>query len=143
MPQGATERCLDCPHENECPYSALDIYLKKRKHIYAFDLPKERSLQNEAIRKVIRTTDYGRCVFQMDNDQCDHYVTSMEFENGVKSYVGHGHGGGDLCLVRDFINAVGNDNRDYLSSPISVSVESHIMGFKAEESRLNDRKVKI
>ena len=57
--------------------------------------------------------------------------------------VGHGHGGGDLCLVRDFINAVGNDNRDYLSSPISVSVESHIMGFKAEESRLNDRKVKI
>lgn len=61
----------------------------------------------------------------------------------VKSYVGHGHGGGDLCLVRDFINAVGNDNRDYLSSPISVSVESHIMGFKAEESRLNDRKVKI
>ena len=83
MPQGATERCLDCPHENECPYSALDIYLKKRKHIYAFDLPKERSLQNEAIRKVIRTTDYGRCVFQMDNDQCDHYVTSMEFENGV------------------------------------------------------------
>ena len=61
----------------------------------------------------------------------------------VKSYVGYGHGGGDLCLVRDFINAVGNDNRDYLSSPISVSVESHIMGFKAEESRLNDRKVKI
>ena len=61
----------------------------------------------------------------------------------VKSYVGHGHGGGDLCLVRDFINAVGNNDHSYLSSAIDVSVESHIMGFKAEESRLHDRKVSI
>ena len=32
----------------------------------------------------------------------------------VKSYVGHGHGGGDLCLVRDFINAVGNFSLTFL-----------------------------
>lgn len=61
----------------------------------------------------------------------------------VKTYVGHGHGGGDLCLVRDFINAVGNNDPGYLSSPIEVSVESHIMGFKAEESRLSNRKASI
>ena len=46
-------------------------------------------------------------------------------------------------MGREGGGAVGNDIRDYLSSAISVSVESHIMGFKAEESRLNDRKVKI
>lgn len=197
MPKGAAERCIDnCPYESECPYSALDIYIKKRQHIYAFDLPKERSRQDDAIRQVLRTTNYGRCVFQMDNDQCDHYVTSMEFQNGVtanfsmeafmakggrrtrimatrgeiegdmsaftvtdfrsgkkrvwdakveevKTYVGHGHGGGDLCLVRDFINAVGNNAPSYLSSPIEVSVESHIMGFMAEKSRLSNRKASI
>ena len=197
MPEGAAERCIDnCPYESECPYSALDIYIKKRQHIYAFDLPKERSRQDDAIRQVLRTTNYGRCVFQMDNDQCDHYVTSMEFQNGVtanfsmeafmakggrrtrimatrgeiegdmsaftvtdfrsgkkrvwdakveevKTYVGHGHGGGDLCLVRDFINAVGNNDPSYLSSPIEVSVESHIMGFMAEKSRLSNRKASI
>ena len=197
MPEGAAERCIDnCPYESECPYSALDIYIKKRQHIYAFDLPKERSRQDDAIRQVLRTTNYGRCVFQMDNDQCDHYVTSMEFQNGVtanfsmeafmakggrrtrimatrgeiegdmsaftvtdfrsgkkrvwdakveevKTYVGHGHGGGDLCLVRDFINAVGNNAPSYLSSPIEVSVESHIMGFMAEKSRLSNRKASI
>lgn len=53
------------------------------------------------------------------------------------------HGGGDLGLVRDFIQAVGNNNPSVLSSTIDASVESHVMGFRAEESRLSMSKVKI
>jgi hypothetical protein len=36
-----------------------------------------------AILEYLRTTNYGRCVYRMDNDQCDHYVTNILFEDGV------------------------------------------------------------
>lgn len=31
----------------------------------------------------MKTTDYGRCVYRMDNDQPDHYVMAMEFGDGI------------------------------------------------------------
>lgn len=198
-PEGSPLRCTDgCPHENECPYSAIDIYVRKNLHTYVFDnLPTEKEPRKEALMKYLRTTDYGRCVFSMDNDQCDHYVASMEFKNGVTAafsmeafmkeggrrtqimgtkgeiignmkhfivtdfrtgekvewnskdvkevaaYAGHGHGGGDLCLTRDFVNAVGNKDQSYLTSSIDVSTESHTMCFAAEKSRLGDKRVTI
>ena len=38
-PAGATARCTDgCPHEKTCPYSAIDIYDRKRWFLYVFDL---------------------------------------------------------------------------------------------------------
>ena len=60
----------------------------------------------------------------------------------VAEYAGHGHGGGDLCLVRDFVNAVGNNDPGRLTSSIDVSTESHVMGFCAEDS-LKHKKVKV
>jgi len=47
-----------------------------------------------------------------------------------------GHGGGDHGLVRDFVRAVSRHDESLLSSTIQASMESHLMGFKAEESRL-------
>lgn len=46
------------------------------------------------------------------------------------------HGGGDWNLVADWVKAVSQQNSDLLSSTIDVSVESHIIGFTAEKSRL-------
>lgn len=78
-PEGAPFRCTDgCPHEDKCPYSAIDIYVKKKAHLGVFDL-KDRN-DNEEILEKLRTTGYGRCVYQCDNDQPDHYVTTMLFE---------------------------------------------------------------
>ncbi|MDE5662211.1 MAG: Gfo/Idh/MocA family oxidoreductase, partial [Muribaculaceae bacterium] len=198
-PAGATARCTDgCPHEDSCPYSAIDIYTRKHQHTYVFDnLPPKGPSRERAIIEQLKTTDYGRCVFDMDNDQCDHYVASMEFENGVTAafsmeaftakggrrtrimgthgmiegdmekftisdfrsgevqewsakdvvevaeYAGHGHGGGDLCLSRDFVEAVGNNDPGRLTSSIDVSTESHVMGFCAEDSRLQNKKVRV
>lgn len=198
-PEGAPARCTDgCPHEGTCPYSAIDIYTRKNKHTYVFDnLPESEQARRDAIMEQLKVTDYGRCVFDMDNDQCDHYVASMEFDNGVTAafsmeaftlkggrrtrvmgtlgmiegdmsqftisdfrtgetqqwsakdvvevaqYAGHGHGGGDLCLARDFVNAVGNNDPGRLTSSIDVSTESHVMGFCAEDSRLKNKKVKV
>lgn len=50
-----------------------------------------------------------------------------------------GHGGGDVRMVRDLTQAVAQNNPDLLTSRLKVSMESHLMGFKAEESRKRRR----
>ena len=52
-----------------------------------------------------------------------------------------GHGGGDYRLVRDFVQAVSRHDPALLTSTLEASMESHLMGFKAEESRLGGGKV--
>lgn len=81
-PEGAPYRCTDgCPHQDVCPYSAIDIYVKQKRHLGVFDL-KNRKDEEEIMEK-LRTTGYGRCVYRCDNDQPDHYVAEMEFEDGL------------------------------------------------------------
>jgi len=83
-PEGSTPRCTDgCAIEPSCPYSALRIYYRERKRLYVFDLPEAKEKQGEVIMKYLKTSDYGRCVYRMDNDQPDHYVTNMLFEEGI------------------------------------------------------------
>ncbi|MBR9989784.1 MAG: Gfo/Idh/MocA family oxidoreductase [Gemmatimonadetes bacterium] len=83
-PEGSTARCMDgCAIESTCPYSALRIYHRDRQRLYVFDLPDDDALRESAILENLRTTDYGRCVYRMDNDQPDHYVTSILFDGGV------------------------------------------------------------
>jgi predicted dehydrogenase len=53
-----------------------------------------------------------------------------------KAKDGSGHGGGDHGLAHDFIQAVSQQDPTLLTSTIDASMESHLIGFKAEESRL-------
>lgn len=181
-PQGSTERCTDgCAVEHDCPYSALQIYLRDRKRLYVFDLPEDSGQWDAVILQALKTTDYGRCVYRMDNDQPDHLTVNILFRNGVTaafsmeafvSYEGRrtrimgslgdvtgdmesftvtsfktgrryvwsmksdAHGGGDHPMVRDWVQAVGQQRPELLSSSIEESIESHLMAFAAERSRL-------
>jgi len=54
-----------------------------------------------------------------------------------------GHGGGDYGLVHDFVQAVSQHDPTLLTSTIEASMESHLMGFKAEESRLTGRVAEV
>ena len=56
----------------------------------------------------------------------------------VKDYYGHGHGGGDWGLLKNWLQAVSKNDASLLTSTIDASIESHIMGFMAEKSRLNN-----
>ena len=47
-----------------------------------------------------------------------------------------GHGGGDQRLVRDLVQAVARRDPSLLPSTLERSLESHLIGFMAEESRL-------
>jgi predicted dehydrogenase len=189
-PPGSTNRCTDgCKVERECPYSAIKQYYEKRgSRLSVFDLPEDKTKHGDIIMEKLRTTNYGRCVYRMDNDQPDHYITNIRFDENVTasfsmeaftSYAGRrtrimgamgdmvgdmnelvltdfrtgkqtklipkaedvegyknsGHGGGDWLLARDFVQAVAQQNSKLLTSTIDESIESHVMGFMAEESR--------
>ena len=54
-----------------------------------------------------------------------------------------GHGGGDYGLMHDFVKAVANKNPNLLTSTIDASMESHLMAFKAEESRHTGKTVEV
>lgn len=59
----------------------------------------------------------------------------------AKDFSGGGHGGGDQRLARDFLQAVYQEDESLLTSTIEDSMESHYIGFKAEESRHSGGKV--
>lgn len=85
-PEGAADRCLDCPDEIEsrCPYSAKRIYfraLEQGRRWPVFVLTDDRS--EAGLERALREGPYGRCVYASDNDVVDHQVVSMEFEGGV------------------------------------------------------------
>lgn len=40
-------------------------------------------MHSEVIMERLRTTNYGRCVYRMENDQPDHYITCIMFEDNV------------------------------------------------------------
>lgn len=83
-PAGSTARCTDgCAVESTCPFSALQIYYRDRKRLYVFDLPEQRKNWDYIILKRLKTTDFGRCVYDMDNDQPDHLTINMRFGNNV------------------------------------------------------------
>lgn len=52
-----------------------------------------------------------------------------------------GHGGGDEAIVRDFLQEVQNYHGEESRSSASVSLESHLLAFAAEASRLQNGKV--
>ena len=182
-PEGSTERCTDgCKVESTCAYSALQIYLRDHLRLYVFDLSKDKSKWDKEILENLKKTDYGRCVYRMDNNQPDHLTVNMLFENGVTaafsmeahvSYEGRrtrimgskgdivgnmemfritdfksrkqtswkmktdAHGGGDHRLMKDWVQAVAQQDKSLLSSSIELSIESHLIAFAAEKSRLN------
>lgn len=184
-PPGSTARCTDgCAVESTCPYSAIEHYQRRRSRVYTLDLPDDRTKWDEVILDRLKTTNYGRCVYRMENDQPDHYIANILFENNITasfsmeaftSYEGRrtrvmgstgdivgdmnsfvltdfrsgqktewkqttdGHGGGDWRLVANWIQAITEKNPALLSSTIDQSIESHLMGFAAEKSRLEKR----
>ncbi|MCI4671704.1 MAG: Gfo/Idh/MocA family oxidoreductase [Bacteroidia bacterium] len=83
-PEGSTDRCVNgCAVEKSCPYSALKIYHRDRTWLHHFDLPEDKSKQGDKIMEYLKDSDYGRCIYRMDNDQPDHYVTTIQFADEV------------------------------------------------------------
>ena len=83
-PAGAADRCLDCPVEPRCPYSAKKIYLGRfaRGHTGWPVNVLAPEVTEESLTEALRTGPYGRCVYACDNDVVDNQVVNMLFEGG-------------------------------------------------------------
>ena len=189
---GDATRCMDCPMEKECEYSAKKIYLDRVSRgstgwpvsTIVDDIP-----DIENVKSVLKTGPYGRCVYESDNDVCDHQVVQMEFTGGSTAsftmvaftsaicdrqsrfHFAHGeiigdmdtftvtdfrkgtkkvhrpihepggHGGGDLGLIRAFVDAVRTGNQELLGTNVEEVLKSHLTVFAAELSRKEGRVV--
>lgn len=188
-PEGATPFCLGgCKAKDKCPYDAERLYVTRIKPLPAPAIkrmwPQTRLMTDSVVTipklyEALKTSNFGRCVFLLDNDVVDHQVVQMVFENGITSTlimsaysggapyretrirgtlgeldcdlgkneirmrifghtvktvhtgfpIGGGHGGGDERMIERL-------SKGELKTDISMSIESHLIGFAAEKSRL-------
>lgn len=180
-PESSTERCLDCPLKETCPYSAVTQYLSDNTYWPVNTIGNDMSFEKR--RDVLRTGNYGKCVFRSDNNVADYQNVLVSFENGVEasfsmnaftssktrkifisgsngeisgdfdsdrvevrlfsgktrtyeiSHDGSRHGGGDMEITRDFVRYLKGETGG-LSTSFKDSIQSHLMCWAAEKSRL-------
>ncbi|KAJ7499060.1 hypothetical protein FB451DRAFT_1204109 [Mycena latifolia] len=189
---GSATRCLDCPMEKDCAYSAKKIYLdpvSRGKTGWPVSPLVDGLPDIENVTHALRTGPYGQCVYESSNDVCDQQVVNLEFSDGatasftmvaytslicdrqvrlhfthgeivgdMRTFTVHdfrtgvrstsvprdeggGHGGGDLGLIRAFVEAVRTGRQDALGTTLAEVVKSHMTVFAAETSRLEGRVV--
>lgn len=107
-PKNSTEKCFDCPVEKDCCYSSKKIYGEtfcdpnrwpisvvlgaEIKNLKAEDcsmdiediLLKKSDLDKlDLLKKCLKhdKTNYGRCVYKMNNDVCDNQIVNMQFSD--------------------------------------------------------------
>ncbi len=78
-PEGAAERCKDCALD--CPYHAQRFYLSRIPGWPSNILHPQPT--EERILKVLDETNYGKCVYRMDNDVVDHQIVNLLLEDGI------------------------------------------------------------
>src|SRR5690606_21633704 len=89
-PPDAADRCVVCPLQDSCLYSAT--------RFYAHDLPGwpydvvSAAVPPEDVaaarRAAIEDGPYGRCVWKCDNDVCDNQNVTIQFESGIHASFG-------------------------------------------------------
>jgi predicted dehydrogenase len=82
---GDATRCLECPIERECAYSAKKIYLdpvSKGNVGWPATTIVDGVPDIENIGTELALGPYGRCVYESANDVCDNQVVNIQFEAG-------------------------------------------------------------
>ena len=88
-PEGAPVRCADgtCPVMESCPYNVIkhyyDFKTNTRREIITKGIAKSFIPTDEEVMEALKTTDYGLCAYQANNDVLDHQVVNMEFAGGA------------------------------------------------------------
>lgn len=187
-PKGSSDRCITCAVEGECPFSAVDLYRRRKAWTDNFIVPDGKT-KDEVIDEELRQGPFGRCAYKCGNDVDDNQIVNLLtddnitvqmamvgltrrdgrslrivcsfgeiFADGTTIEVCHFnssqkesydfssvnsqplHAGSDLAIVEDFIESIRYPDRP-LRSSIQDALASHIVCFKAEESRKSGENV--
>ena len=80
-PAGAPARCVEgCPVGDTCPYNAVKLYREGKGYGEWIGLNEKTQEERE---RFLRESNWGRCVYDCDNDVVDHQVVAMEFPSGA------------------------------------------------------------
>ena len=83
-PINAGQRCLNCPIEPTCPYSAKKLYFNVGEGWPVNTITDDYT--KEGITKALEETNYGKCVYKSDNDQLDVQSLLLKFTNGITAH---------------------------------------------------------
>ena len=88
-PEGAPVRCFEggCPIADTCRYASQRVYIDNPhkdwfKGSFRYIMSRAYGSSDEELKRALRDTDYGLCVFHANNDVNDHQIVNMEFEDG-------------------------------------------------------------
>ena len=81
-PDQAADRCVNCPIEKECRFSAVDLYMRRKEWISGF-IPEAGETAEAVIKRQLKSGEYGKCVFACDNTAVDRQIVTASFENGA------------------------------------------------------------
>lgn len=108
---GATAHLTMCAFSERC-YRYIKVHGTKGE------------VYGDADEGILYFTEYGKPMQIID-------VNKLTEQN-----LNDGHGGGDYFLYKDFIDYITVNSPSFTRTTIDDSIESHLIGFKAEESRL-------
>ena len=190
-PEGSAERCIDCQIETDCPFSAVDLYDRRRDWIDNF-IVRKGEIIDDSIARELKEGRFGRCVYHCDNNVVDHQTVALEmadktnvtitmcaftrattritkiccaygeiladeqsitiehFRRNRREFLNFSeifnqplHGNSDMYIVADFIKAVSDPENHTVRCSIDEALESHVVCFKAEDSRLDGRMIDL
>ena len=79
-PANSTNQCHDCPLGYSCDFNAYRFYLENREWLRPFI---GKDLSDEKIDQYLKTTNFGHCVYDMDNNTIDHQIVNIAFEDNT------------------------------------------------------------
>lgn len=141
------ERCLEGPY-GRCVYKCDNNVVDHMVTILDFDNEVTATFNLSAFTKEIhRTIKLMFTEGEVGGNDIKNIIEVKRFgvdkiERIVPKKVNGGHLGGDIGIMKDFITAIREEKRETRTSALK-SIESHIMAFAAEESRLNGNVVEI
>ncbi len=86
-PPQAADRCVDCPLQETCIYSATRFYLEGRDE-WPQNVIAPPPDSPEARREAVENGPYGRCVWKSENDVCDDQTVLLRYASGIHAVFG-------------------------------------------------------
>jgi hypothetical protein len=86
-PPEAADRCIDCPLQESCIYSATRFYLDGTDE-WPQNVIAEPPDTPETRWAAVASGPYGRCVWKVENDVCDDQTVLLRYASGIHAVFG-------------------------------------------------------